>query len=127
MMNMQVSYWMVGAWALLNASAAASEARPGWLVISLPNGAEFAYLPVAVTLKDYPKQALWAGEEGTSLLNLQVDRKGRVKQCTTARSSGSPLLDEQACRLYRKRGRFKLRGMAGPLTVQAPVRWMLVD
>ena len=122
-----MSYWMVGAWALLGASAAMSEARPDWLVISLPDGAEFAYQPPAVTLKDYPKQALRTGDEGTSLLNLQVDRKGRLKECTTARSSGSLLLDEQACRLYRKRGRFKLRGMAGPLTVQAPVRWMLVD
>ena len=119
--------WIVGASALLSAGAAQGEVRPGWLIYPLPKGAELRYLPLAVTLKDYPKQALRAGDEGTSILSLQVDTSGSVEGCTTARSSGSPLLDEQACRLYRERGRFELRGISGPVTVQAPVKWVLVD
>lgn len=101
--------------------------RPGWFAFPLSEGAELRYLPVAVTLKDYPKKARKAGEEGTSLLNLQIDPSGHLTGCTTARSSGSPILDEQACRLYRERGRFELRGTAESVTVQAPVRWVLID
>ena len=92
--------WIVGAGALLIARAAQGEVRPGWLIYPLPEGAELRFLPVAVTAEDYPKQARRAGEEGTSLLSLQVDTWGRLKGCTTARSSVSALLDEQACRLF---------------------------
>lgn len=119
--------WIIGASAVLSAGAARGEIRPGWLIYPLPEGAELHYLPLAVTMKDYPKHARKAGDEGTSLLSLQVDISGRLKGCTTARSSGTPLLDEQACRLYRKRGRFALRGTSQPVTVQAPVKWVLAD
>ena len=119
--------WIIGASALLSAGAAQGEVGPGWLIYPLPEGAELRYLPLVVTLKDYPKQARRSGDEGTSLLSLQIDTSGRLKVCTTARSSGSPLLDEQACRLYRERGRFELRGTSEPVTVQAPVKWVLVD
>ena len=119
--------WIIGASALLGAGAAQGDVRPGWLIYPLPEGAELRFLPLAVTVNDYPKQALRAGEEGTSLLSLEVDTSGRLKGCTTARSSGSPLLDEQACRLYRERGRFELRGTSKPVTLQAPVKWVLAD
>ena len=125
--------WIIGLGALLSAGAAQggtpsdrAPMRPGWLVLQLPDGAELRYLPLAVTLKDYPKEARRAGDEGTSLLNLQVGSSG-LTGCSTARSSGSPVLDEQACRLYRKRGRFDLLGASEPVTIQAPVRWILVD
>jgi TonB family protein len=97
-----------------------------WRLYQLKDGAALLYLPLAVTLDDYPKAARRAGDEGTSTLNLQVDTSG-LKACSTARSSGSPVLDEQACRLYRERGRFELRGTSQPVTVQAPVRWVLMD
>lgn len=126
--------WMIGAVALLSTSAAQPEPgaelvplRSGWLAFALPGGAELRFVPLSVTPKDYPKQARRADAEGTSVLNLQVDRSGRLKGCTIAKSSGSPVLDEQACRLYRKRGRFELRGTSEPVTVQAPVRWVLLD
>lgn len=119
--------WIIGASALLSAGAAQGEVGPGWLVYPLPEGAEIRYLPLVVTLKDYPKQARRSGDEGTSLLSLEIDTSGRLRGCTTAQSSGSPLLDEQACRLFRKRGRFKLRGTSEPVTVQVPVKWVLVD
>ena len=125
--------WIVGLGALLSAGAAQGGTpseprpmRPGWLVLQLPDGVELHYLPLAVTLKDYPKEARRAGDEGTSLLNLQVDSSGLTGR-STAGSSGSPVLDEQACRVYQKRGRFDLRGASEPVTIQAPVRWVLVD
>lgn len=117
--------WIIGASALLGASAAQAAGAPGWSIHPLPGGAELHYVPLATGLKDYPKQALRAGDEGTALLNLQVDASG-LTGCTTARSSGSLLLDEHSCRLYRERGRFKLRGTSGPVTVQAPVTWKLI-
>ena len=104
--------WIIGASVLLSAAAAQGEVGPGWLTYPLPEGAELRYLPLVVALKDYPKQARRSGDEGISLLSLQIDTSGRLIGCTTAQSSGSPLLDEQACRLYRERGRFELRGIS---------------
>ena len=97
-----------------------------WSVQSLPDGAELRFAPLAITKKDYPQAALRADAEGTSILNLQVATSGLVG-CTTARSSGSPILDQQACRLYRERGRFELRGAMQPLTFQTAVQWILKD
>jgi TonB family protein len=101
--------------------------RKDWPVLSLPDGAELRYLPPAVTRKDYPHLALRAEVEGTSIVSLQVDTSGHLVGCTTARSSGSPILDQQACRLYRERGRFELRGSTQPVTFQTPVQWVLMD
>jgi protein TonB len=101
--------------------------RPGWLVVGLPEGVEMRYRPLVVTLKDYPKAARRRDEEGTSLLSLQVNPSGQLTSCTIARSSGSPILDAQACQLYRARGRFELRGTKQPVTLQAPVAWKLMD
>ena len=94
---------------------------------SSPRSPELRFLPLAVTLEDYPKAARRAGEEGTSHLSLEVDPSGHIIGFTTARSSGSPALDEQACQLYRTRGRFELLGTTRPATVQAPVQWKLID
>ena len=123
-----------GALALLMAETAQGEARvepaplpPGWLIHPLPEGAELRFVPLAVTLQDYPKMALRRDEQGTSLLNLQIDALGHLVGCTIARSSGSSLLDEEACQLYRQRGRFELRGTTQTVTVQAPVVWAIVD
>ena len=120
--------WIIGAGALLGAAAAQAEApsERGWLTLQPSEGVELRYVPLAVTLKDYPKQALRAGDEGITLVSLQIDKSG-LTGCSTARSSGSPVLDEQACRLYLERGRFDLRGTSEPVTIKAPVQWVLVD
>ena len=125
--------WISGLGAMLGAAAAETDgasnpepARPSWLILQLSEGVEVRYVPIAVTLKDYPKAALRAGDEGTTLLNLRVDSSG-LRGCETARSSGSQVLDEQACLLYLERGRFDLRGTSGPVTIKAPVQWLLVD
>ncbi len=125
--------WLVGM-AVIVASAAGQAKEPSgvepvppdWRILQLQDGVELRYVPLAVTLNDYPKAARKAGVEGTTLLNLQVDTSG-LRGCSTARSSGSSLLDEQACRLYLQRGRFDLRGTSQLVTVKAPVRWMLLD
>ena len=101
--------------------------RQEWAVHTLGNGAELRYLPLVVTENDYPQLAATAAVEGTSILSLQVDTAGRLQGCTTARSSGAPILDQQACRLYRERGRFELRGTTQPVTVQSAVKWILMD
>lgn len=119
--------WIVGASAVLSGAAAPDGADPEWLIFPLPDGAELRYLPLIVRMDDYPKQARRSGEEGTSLLSLRIDPSGRLRGCTTARSSGSALLDEQACLLYRERGRFELHGTAKDVTVHAPVKWVLAD
>ena len=95
-------------------------------VQSLSDGAELRYLPLAITKNDYPPTAERAGVQGTSIVSLQVDTSGLVG-CTTARSSGSPILDQQACRLYRERGRFELSGTTQPVTFQAKVQWVLMN
>jgi TonB family protein len=95
-------------------------------VQSLSDGAELRYLPLAIARNDYPPTAERAGVQGTSIVRLQVDTSGLVG-CTTARSSGSPILDQQACRLYRERGLFELRGTTQPVTFQAKVEWALMD
>ena len=102
-------------------------ARQDWSVQSLPDGAELRYLPLTITEKDYPQTAARAAVEGTSIVSLQVDTSGQLVSCTTARSSGSPILDQQACRLYRERGRFELRGTTQPVTVQTAVQWVLMN
>ncbi len=101
--------------------------RQDWSGHALPDGAELRYLPLAITKNDYPQMAARAGVQGTSVVSLQVDTSGNLASCTTARSSGSPILDQQACRLYRERGRFELRGTTQPVTVQTPVQWVLMD
>ena len=100
--------------------------RPNWRIVQLAEGAVLRYLPVAPTLKDYPKAAIRAGAEGTSLIRLKIDPLGEIMDCTTARSSDWQILDEAACVLYRTHGRFELRATK-PVSVVAPVRWKLVD
>lgn len=124
--------WIVGTAALLiagGAQASAPEAAPtprDWQLWQVREGVALLYIPLAVTLDDYPRQARRAGDEGTSILNLEVGTSG-IRACSTARSSGSPILDEHACRLYLERGRFELRGTSEPVTIQAPVQWVLMD
>lgn len=101
--------------------------RKGWYVQSLPDGAELRFLAPTITKKDYPETARRAEAEGTSIVSLQVDTSGRLLGCTTAETSGSPILDQQACRLFRERGRFELHGTTQPATVHTAVQWVLID
>ena len=105
----------------------AATLRPDWRVISFPDGSELRYLPPQVTAADYPSGALRADAQGRSVVRLEVDASGLITSCSTARSSGSPDLDAQACQLYRSRARFELRGKSGPIILPAPITWQLED
>lgn len=60
-----------------------------------------------VTPEDYPAAALRAGIEGRVSMLLTIDPRGSVTDCAIAASSGSDLLDQTACGLFRLRGRFR--------------------
>jgi protein TonB len=59
-----------------------------------------------VTSDDYPPAAQREGRQGTVGLSWQVNELGKVENCSITQSSGSPDLDETACRLVTRRGRY---------------------
>ena len=63
-------------------------------------------LPDLVRLADYPAEAVSQSRQGRTALILSVGPDGRVASCQVRTSSGSPDLDEAACRLMRERARF---------------------
>lgn len=56
---------------------------------------------------DYPRAAQLKGETGRTKVRLMIDETGAVTACALTRPSGSPTLDETACRLMLKRARFR--------------------
>lgn len=60
-----------------------------------------------VTTDDYPARALREERQGVTGFRLDVGADGKVTNCTVTSSSGSPELDETACRLLARRARFK--------------------
>jgi hypothetical protein len=87
--------------------------------------APFNYLAPVIGEDDYPAYALEMGVSGTSVIRGVAARDGRVMQCETVSSAGLAILDEQACRIYRERGRFALREGLQHAAFQARVRWEL--
>lgn len=69
-----------------------------------------------VTASDYPP-----GEttNGTTIVHVTVDEAGRVSDCAMRTSSGSARLDELACTLIRRRGRFPPQASE----FDAPIHW----
>ncbi|WP_414712331.1 energy transducer TonB [Sphingomonas sp.] len=59
-----------------------------------------------VTADDYPPGALREERQGVSAIAWTVNEQGRVENCRITASSGSPDLDEAACRLVTRRGRY---------------------
>ncbi|AGH50772.1 TonB family protein [Sphingomonas sp. MM-1] len=60
-----------------------------------------------VTTDDYPSRALREEREGTTGVAWDVDEQGRVVNCRVTSSSGSPDLDDAACKNITRRGRYK--------------------
>ena len=58
------------------------------------------------SLADYPAEAVSQSRQGRTALILSVGPDGRVESCEVRASSGSPDLDEAACRVMRERARF---------------------
>jgi protein TonB len=55
---------------------------------------------------DYPKSALYQGEQGSVYFQVLVNPDGRVDTCTVLLSSGYKDLDDATCRLVTARARF---------------------
>ncbi|MCD2316339.1 TonB family protein [Sphingomonas sp. IC-11] len=60
-----------------------------------------------VKATDFPSDALDKGQKGTVNFSIAVDATGAVYRCEIVRSSGTPSLDERACLLMKRNGRFK--------------------
>ncbi|WP_341850183.1 energy transducer TonB [Sphingomonas natans] len=59
-----------------------------------------------VTSDDYPPAALREEREGVTKVTWQINEQGRIENCSVVASSGSPDLDETACRVLTRRGRY---------------------
>lgn len=60
-----------------------------------------------VTTEDYPSRALREEREGVTGVAWDVDAEGKVTNCRVTSSSGSPDLDDAACKNITRRGRYK--------------------
>lgn len=58
-----------------------------------------------VTSDDYPAAAL--GKQGKTTSVFRIGTDGRITDCRTVNSSGTPILDTTACELIVRRGRYK--------------------
>ncbi len=80
---------------------------------------------------EYPAAALRARQEGATTVRIAIDPAGAVSTCDIARTSGSPALDEETCRIFKRRGRYKpARDTAGAAIAsieQQTIRWKLPE
>jgi protein TonB len=81
------------------------------------------------TTDDYPSRALREEKEGVTRFTVQVSPEGRVTSCSVTGSSGTPELDDAACRAITRRARFNpaTNGEGQPVagTYSNSVRWQI--
>jgi protein TonB len=81
------------------------------------------------TTDDYPSRALREEREGVTRFSVTVGPDGRVQSCSVTGSSGSPDLDDAACRAIQRRARFNpaTDGEGNPTTgtYSNSVRWQI--
>lgn len=81
------------------------------------------------TTNDYPTRALREEREGTTGFRVSVGPDGRVTSCQVTSSSGSPDLDDAACKNVQRRARFNpaTDGEGKPTTgtYSNRVRWVI--
>lgn len=82
-----------------------------------------------VTTADYPSRAQAEEREGVTRYRLSISADGKVADCQVTGSSGSPDLDDAACRNIVRRARFNpaTDGEGQPTTgsYTGSVRWQL--
>jgi periplasmic protein TonB len=82
-----------------------------------------------VTSDDYPPSALREEREGVTKVTWQINEQGRIENCSVVSSSGSPDLDETACRVLTRRGRYSpaLDQSGKPMrsTQSRSIRWQI--
>lgn len=80
---------------------------------------------------EYPAAALRAGQEGATTVRIAIGKDGSVSECDVVRSSGSSALDEETCRIFKRRGRFRpaltTAGAAVDSLEQQTIRWKLPE
>jgi protein TonB len=77
----------------------------------------------------YPRVSRELGEQGSVLLRVLVDERGRPTDIQVVKSSGYPRLDQQAVQAMRA-ARFKPHvedGVARPMWVRTPQTFILED
>jgi protein TonB len=82
-----------------------------------------------VTSDDYPPAALREEREGVTKVTWQINEQGRIENCSVTASSGSPDLDETACRVLTRRGRYSpamdQSGKPMRTTQSRTIRWQI--
>jgi len=82
-----------------------------------------------ITNDDYPPGALRDNKEGVSRIAWQINEQGRVENCEVTGSSGSSELDQAACALITRRGRYSpakdQNGKPIRSTASRSVRWQI--
>lgn len=82
-----------------------------------------------VMLYEYPPRARAAGEQGSVVFQVALDREGYATSCEVTQSSGYKRLDRETCDLILDRAKFK--GVRGPdgrktnVVTQGAVNWRL--
>lgn len=88
-----------------------------------------ANLVALFSTDDYPREAWRNGEQGTVAVTLIVTADGQVADCIVDKSSGSPSLDLQTCRILWTRAHFTpardARGNPVQDTFYQRIRWEL--
>ena len=79
-------------------------AAAGLVLLASP---QVAMAQVWSTTDAYPPKALREGRQGTTYFTALIGTDGRAKRCTVTKSSGSADLDEAACAILMRRGRWK--------------------
>lgn len=81
------------------------------------------------TADDYPTEAQADGQQGDTVIRLDVDVTGKVTDCAVVVSSGSKALDKASCDISLARGRLRPAIGADGKPIAAfrimPVRWRL--
>lgn len=81
------------------------------------------------SFKDYPIDALRMRKQGTTGVRYWVGVDGKVTDCKTVASSGSPLLDAKSCQVITRRARLepaRTKGGAPVASISfARIRWFL--
>ncbi|MEP3050540.1 MAG: TonB family protein [Erythrobacter sp.] len=84
-------------------------------------------------VRDSDYRAIWIrrGMSGTARFNLDIDRSGRVTDCTITRSTGHAALDTATCALVSKRARFDAAQNSAGATVSgtysSSINWQIPE
>lgn len=89
------------------------------------------WLSGSISHEDYPDEARNANAQGVTVVSIDIGIDGRISACRITESSGSKLLDDTTCSIFRDRFIFdparSSKGVAIPETRTQRVRWQMPD